>query len=45
MQIPLSDEVSEEVILDKKELDLSPRIDISRQIDCRKLTDTDPKKV
>jgi len=33
------------VPLDEKELDLSPRIDISRQIDCRKLTDTDPKKV
>lgn len=45
VQIPLPDEVSEEVILDEKELDLSPRIDISKKIDCRKLTDTEPKNV
>ena len=45
VQIPLPEKVSEEYIPDEEELNLSPKIDISKQIDCRTLKEVDPKDI
>ena len=45
IQIPLPEKVSEEYVPDETELNLRPKIDISRQIDCRTLKEVDPKDI
>ena len=45
VQIPLPEKVSEEYVPDEEELNLSPKIDISKQIDCRTLQEVDPKDI
>ena len=41
----MPEKVSEEYIPDEEELNLSPKIDISKQIDCRTLKEVDPKDI
>ena len=45
VQIPLPEKASEECVLSEAELNLNPKIDISKQIDCRTLKEVEPKDI